>query len=83
MANIFAVFVAVLLFTSAAYSGSQTIKGGIRSPSGKLLYKTKTDGKVTEISSPSGKLLMRSKTLKGSTEVRSPGGKLLQRMKFK
>ncbi len=71
----------ITLTVAAGSADSQPIKGEVRSPSGKLLYKTKTDGNRTEVRSSTGKLLMKSTTKEGKTEVRSPTGKLLYKTK--
>jgi hypothetical protein len=77
-----AFFGVVLIFLgSSAFGQSQPIKGEVRSPSGKLIYKTYTRGNVTETREPSGKLITKSKTNNGTTEVRSPSGKLLYKVK--
>ncbi|MGB6065391.1 MAG: hypothetical protein WBG50_11315 [Desulfomonilaceae bacterium] len=72
---------AFILVGSLAFGESQPIKGEVRSPSGKLLYKTYTRGSVTETREPSGRLVTKSKTVNGTTEVRSPTGKLLYKLK--
>jgi hypothetical protein len=66
-----------------AVAGSGTVTTETRSPSGKLLCKSRTTGNKTEVRSPSGKLLIRTKTTGNTTDVRSPTGKLLQRIKKK
>ena len=67
---------------SLAFGQSQPIKGEVRSPSGKLLYKSTTRGNQTEVRNPSGKLLIGAKTSSdGKTEVRSPTGNLLYKLK--
>ncbi len=73
--------VVLTFLVSTAFGESQPIKGEVRSPSGKLLYKTKTDGNKTEVRNPTGKLLYKSKTVDGRMEVRSPTGKLLYKAK--
>jgi hypothetical protein len=65
----------------ALAADGKTIKGEVRNPSGKLLYKTYTKGNVTETRTPSGKLVTKSKTTGGKTEVQSPTGKLLLKTK--
>ena len=72
---------AFILVGSLAFGESQFTKGEVRSPSGKLIYKTYTRGNVTETRDPSGKLITKSKTTNGTTEVRSPTGKLLYKTK--
>lgn len=74
-------FVAFLFTLSHVAFAEQPVKGEVRGPSGKLLYKTVTRGNQTEVRSPSGKLLMKSKTTNGRTEARSPSGKLLYKSK--
>ncbi len=70
-----------VLMTASALA-DQPIKGEVRDPSGKLIYKTTTRGNQTEVRDPSGKLLMKSKTSSdGMTETRSPSGKLLYKSK--
>ena len=70
------------LFTvTGAFAGSQPERSDVRSPTGKLLFKTITRGTTTEVRSPTGKLLYRSKTKNGRTEARSPSGKLLYKTK--
>ena len=59
--------VVFIFIGSLAFGQSQPIKGEIRSPSGKLLYKTYTRGDVTETRDPSGKLITKSKTIDGLT----------------
>ena len=72
----------ILWLTVLAFAGdAKTVKGEVRDPSGKLLYKTYTRGSVTETREPSGKLVTKSKTKNGTTEVRSPTGKLLYKAK--
>jgi len=71
----------VVFVVSSAFGGSQPQRGDVRSPSGKVIYKTTTRGNKTEVRSPSGKLLYKSKTKNGTTEVRSPSGKLLYKVK--
>ena len=73
--------VAALFLLTASALGEQPVKGEVRSPSGKLLYKTITRGNQTEVRSPSGKLLIKSKTMNGTTETRLPSGKLLYKSK--
>lgn len=74
-------FVAFLLALSPVALAEQPIRGEVRVPSGKLLYKTITRGNQTEVRNPSGRLLMKSKTTNGKTEARSPSGKLLYKSK--
>lgn len=77
-----AAFILFILVGSLAFGESQLTKGEVRSPSGKLLYKTYTRGNVTETRDPSGKLVTKSKTSSdGTTETRSPTGKLLYKAK--
>jgi len=71
----------LLVWAAAAQAESGPVKGEVRSPSGKLLYKTRTEGGQTEVRDRSGKLLMKMKTRDGKREVRSPSGKLLQQKK--
>jgi hypothetical protein len=71
---------ALSILTASAFA-EQPLKGEVRSPSGKILYRTITRGNQTEVRTPSGKLLMKSKTTDGGTEVRSPSGKLLYKLK--
>jgi hypothetical protein len=71
----------LLVWAGAAHAESRPVKGELRNASGKLLYKTKTQGGRTEVRDPSGKLLMKMKTKDGRTEVRSPSGKLLRQFK--
>jgi len=71
---------ALSILTASAFA-EQPIKGEVRSPSGKLLYKTTTRGNQTEVRTPSGKFLMKAKTTTGGTEARSPSGKLLYKVK--
>ena len=74
--------VVLTFLVSAAFGESQPIKGEVRSPTGKLLYKTTTSGNQTEVRNPTGKLLMKSKTSShGTTDTRSPSGKLLYKSK--
>lgn len=83
MQKVIWISIAILaLFVSIAFCESQPIKGEVRSSTGKLLYKTRTDGNKTEVRNPSGKLLYKSRTAAdGRTEVRSPSGKLLYKTK--
>jgi len=83
MKRIFAIIFAILtLFTGVQIlAGSQPMVHEIRSPDGKLLYKTKTLGNRTEVRSPNGKLLWVMKDVGDTTEVRSPNGKLLYKVK--
>jgi hypothetical protein len=83
MKKIASLVACLCLIAAYAHGGSETVTAETRSPSGKLLYKSKTTGNTTEVRSPSGKLLMKSKTTGNTTEVRSPSGKLLQRIKDK
>jgi hypothetical protein len=76
-------FVGTLVAVIPAQSLCQPIDTEVRSPSGKLLYKTKTRSDTTEVRSPSGKLLLKTKQRDGSIEARSPSGKLLYRTKSK
>jgi len=72
----------LLSFPVLGFAGdAKTIKGEVRDPSGKLLYKTYTKGNVTETREPTGRLVTKSKTANGTTEVRSPTGKLLYKSK--
>jgi hypothetical protein len=72
----------LLCFAASSFAGDgKTVKGEVRDSSGKLLYKTKTKGNVTETRDPSGKLVTKSKTKDGRTETRSPSGKLIQKTK--
>jgi hypothetical protein len=72
----------LVLLISTAFGESQPVKGEVRSPTGKLLYKTKTTGTKTEARNSTGRLLYKSKTRPdGSTEARSPTGKLLYKTK--
>ncbi len=71
----------ILWLPMGGFASEKTSKGEVRSPSGKLLYKTYTRGNVTETRDPGGKLITRSKTTNGKTEVRSPSGKLLYKVK--
>jgi hypothetical protein len=73
--------VALLCFSGFGFAADKTVKGEVRDPSGKLLYKTYTRGDVTETRDASGKLVTKSRTRNGSTEVRSPSGKLLYKAK--
>ena len=73
--------VVFILAGSLAFGESQPMKGEVRSPYGKLIYKTYTRGNITETREPSGKLVTKSKTRNGTTEVRSPSGKLLYKVK--
>ncbi len=74
--------VSALFFLNASALAEQPLKGEVRDPSGKLIYKTTTRGNQTEVRNPSGKLLMKSKTSSdGTTETRSPTGKLLHKLK--
>jgi hypothetical protein len=73
--------VVFVFVASMAFGQSQPIRGEVRSPSGKLIYKTYTRGNVTETRDASGKLVNKSKTPDGKTEVRSPSGKLLYNAK--
>ncbi|MBI5251574.1 MAG: hypothetical protein HY912_18950 [Desulfomonile tiedjei] len=73
--------VALLCFSVFGFAADKTVKGEVRDPSGKLLYKTYTRGNTTETREPSGKLVTKSKTTNGKTEVRSPTGKLLYKAK--
>lgn len=75
------VTVGFLFAAAGAFGGSQPEKKDVRSPTGKLLYKTITRGNTTEVRTPTGKLLYKSKTKNGRTEVRSPTGKLLFKSK--
>ena len=73
-----AVAVIVLLrFPFLVFAGDKTVRGEVRDPSGKFLYKTYTRGNTTETREPSGKLVTESTTKSGKTELRSPTGKLL------
>jgi hypothetical protein len=80
MKTVLLLVAALFLLTASAFA-EQPIKNGVRSPSGKLLYKTTARGDQTEVRAPSGKLLMKAKTTNGGTEVRSPLGKLLYKVK--
>ncbi len=74
--------VSALCFLNTSALAEQPVKGEVRDPSGKLLYKTTTRGSQTEVRNPSGKLLMKSKTSSdGTTDTRSPSGKLLYKSK--
>jgi hypothetical protein len=83
MKKVVALAASILLIAPSAFAGSQSVEREVRSPTGKLLYKTKTSGTTTEVRSSTGKLLMKAKTVKDTTEVRSPTGKLLQTVKTK
>jgi hypothetical protein len=83
MRNVFILATAFLLVSGSALAGSSTVRGEVRSSTGKLLYKTKTEGNRTEVRDSSGRLLNRSKTSNSTTEVRSPSGKLLRRIREK
>ena len=80
MKTFLAAIFAILLLAAPVFAGSQPMVHEIRSPNGKLLYKTKTVGNRTEVRSPNGKLLWVLKDVGGATEVRSPNGKLLYRV---
>jgi hypothetical protein len=80
MKMLFAAILGIFLLAAPVLAGSQPIVHEIRSPSGKLLYKTKTTGNRTEVISPNGKLLWVLKDVGGLTEVRSPTGKLLYKV---
>jgi hypothetical protein len=81
MKTLLSVLAAIFLLTASALA-EQPVKGEVRDPSGKLLYKTTTRGNQTEVRNPSGKLLMKSKTSSdGTTDTRSPTGKLLYKSK--
>lgn len=71
----------ILCLPLSLFAADKTVKGEVRYPSGKLLYKTYSRGNVSETRDPSGKLVTKSETMNGKTEVRSPSGKLLFRTK--
>jgi hypothetical protein len=75
------ILLTILCLPVMAFAGDKTIKGEIRDPSGKMLFKTSTRGAVTETRDPMGKLITKSRTRNGTTEVRSPTGKLLFKTK--
>lgn len=79
---ILASFMVAFLFTST-FAENRVIKKDVRNSSGKLLYRTKTTGNVSEIRDASGKLLMKSRTTGNKTEVRSPSGKLIETIRTK
>jgi hypothetical protein len=81
MRTLLAATFASLLLAAPVPAGSQAAVHEIRSPEGKLLYKTKTTGNRTEVRSPNGKLLWIMKDMGGVTEVRAPNGKLLYKIK--
>lgn len=56
------IVLALLCVPLLVFGEGKTVKGEVRSPSGKLLYKTTTKGDTTEVRSPSGKLLMKYKS---------------------
>ncbi len=75
-------FLAVFCVLTASALAEQPMKGEVRDPSGKLIYKTTTRGNQTEVRNPSGKLLMKAKTSSdGTTETRSSSGRLLYKAK--
>jgi hypothetical protein len=82
MKKILAVLTILCLPVLAFTGDGKTIKGEVRDPSGKLLYKSTTRGNQTEVRNPSGELLMKSRTSSdGTTNTRSPSGKLLYKSK--
>ena len=78
LVSVLATFVFIV---TSGFTGSQPVRREVRSPTGKLLYKTITRGSTTEVRTATGKLLYKSKTKNGRTEVRSPSGKLLYKSK--
>ncbi len=76
------ILVAILSLASLAFAESKTVRKEIRSPSGKLLYTTRTTGDRTEVRDPSGKLVKTSRKTGNRIEVRSPSGKLLETIRI-
>ena len=83
MSKIFLAFFALVFLFTSTYAETGVIKKDVRDSSGKLLYRTKTTGNVSEVRDPSGKLLMKSRTTGNKTEVRSPSGKLIETIRSK
>ncbi len=76
------ILVVVLSLATLAFAESRTVRKEIRSPSGKLLYTTRTTGDRTEVRDPSGKLINTSRKTGNRIQVRSPSGKLLETIKI-
>ena len=68
----------IMMISVTAFAESRTVKQDARNSSGKLLYRTKTIGNVTEVRDPSGKLISKSRSSGNKTEVRSPTGRLIK-----
>jgi hypothetical protein len=73
--------VVVSLVSGAIVSADEAVRTEVRSPSGKLLFKIRTQGNTSDIRNAGGRLLMKSRSTNGGTEVRSPSGKLIYRTK--
>jgi len=70
----------LMFMSAAAYSESRTIRRDVRDSKGKLTYRNRTTGNVTETYNDRGKLLNRTKTIGGATEVKDESGKLIERV---
>lgn len=73
----------VLSLTTLALGQSKTVRKEIRSPSGKLLYTTRSAGDRTEVRDPTGRLIETSRKTGNRIEVRGPSGKLLETIRVK